>query len=292
MNTNQIQIPRKMLVGVAVVVVLVGGAAVFATMQTFSLMDQLDRSQAETHQLRQQHAADQKAQQTAQRKQPQPGGAGDAQWEDLWQQSAPEPGTADAGGATKLARVATGTNAVAAGDSGRGGGDRDGWFERLKLEDPERYKQMQEERDKRRKQMDDWYQAQMTTLTHRAQNPQSPEEAEVAAQLASTLARLREMHDQWRAVRELPDDQRRDAARQLEEETRALYKNMGQLRDADRQVQLNNLARSIGYTDPAAMNSFAETVRSIYKNTEYNPESGFSGRDRDRDRGGGGPPPR
>lgn len=180
------------------------------------------------------------------------------------------------------------------GQSRRGfGGRGSDWLERLKTEDPERYKQMVEEREQRRKQSEKWFQDQVATLEQRAQASSSPDEAAVASQLTDTLAKLKELGQQWQAVRELPDEERRAAMEQLGAETRETYQKLSQLSDKDRQIQLANLARSVGYTDATAVQSFVDSVGNIYSKTSYTSsmrEAVFG------DRGGGGfpgggPPP-
>jgi len=64
---------------------------------------------------------------------------------------------------------------------GRGGwGGGAAWMEKLKKEDPERYKQMMADREQRKKQTDDWFQNQADTLAQRVQSAASPDEATVA----------------------------------------------------------------------------------------------------------------
>jgi vacuolar-type H+-ATPase subunit I/STV1 len=163
------------------------------------------------------------------------------------------------------------------------------YMERLRQNDPERYRQMIEQREQRRKQMDEWYRDQLAKLDERAQSAQSQQEAELANQIADTLAKLNELRDQWRALRDMPEDQRREAADQLQAQTRDAYRTLNELRELDRQVQLGNLARSIGYTDADAIQAFVDNITGIYQNTRYTIGRGGGGGGGGGN-GGGGPP--
>jgi hypothetical protein len=180
---------------------------------------------------------------------------------------------------------------VAGGGTDRDAGNRDrgSWLERLREEDPARYQQIQEERERRRQVIDEWFQQKLAALDERIQNATSREEAELADQIAATLARANELRAQWAALRDLPDDQRRAAAEQLQQETRATFRRLNELREQDRQLQLTQLARALG-ADP---NHFVETVTSIYRNTDFIPGRGGGAGNGPRgfgDGSGGGPP--
>lgn len=171
------------------------------------------------------------------------------------------------------------------GRGGRGGwGGGSGWMERLKTEDPERYKQIMAEREQRRKQADDWFQNQTDALAQRAQNAASPDEATVAKQLADTLSKINDLRQQFQQARSLPEDQAQVAMEQLGPQMRDAYQQLTQLSQQDRQLQLANLGKSVGYSDPSA---FVNNVTAIYSNTNYGTIlrnlGGMGGR------GGGGP---
>lgn len=277
MNPTNLSIPKTAVIGIVVFCVIVAGAAVFATVQVFSLMDQLDRTETQLIQEKQARQADQKTQMAALRKQLE---AKDAALVNLEESLRPAPSDEDS----------PAENSPPPEGSRRGPGPTSGvssnqvsWWDRMRTEDPERYKQMQEERDRRRKQMDEWFAGQITWLDQRAQTAQTQRETEVTTALANTLARMNEVQQQFRAARELPDDQRRDVMQKLGEESHDLSRTLSKLREMDRDVQLENLARSAGYTDPQAAQNFAKSVRNIYKNTEYNVEGVSSHRH-------GGPP--
>jgi hypothetical protein len=144
------------------------------------------------------------------------------------------------------------------------------WMERLRQEDPARFAQLQEERERRRQVAEEWYHDKLAALDHRAQTATTREEAELADQIANTLARAQELRAQWGALRDMPEEQRRTAIEQLQQETRDAYRQLHQLRDQDRQFQLSQLGQALG-TDPTR---FVESVTGIYKNTDYTPSRG------------------
>lgn len=165
------------------------------------------------------------------------------------------------------------------------------WMERLRQTDPQRYQQMVEQREQRRRQLEEWYQEQVARLDQRAQTAASAAEVDVATQIAEALTRLQELRDRWSAIRDLPEEQRRAAAEELQAETRTLYRALGELRELDRKIQLENLARGVGYSNPSDVQKFVDTVTAIYKNTEYSPPRPTAGENRGGGRSGPPPPP-
>jgi len=147
------------------------------------------------------------------------------------------------------------------------------YLDRLRESDPERYRQITTEIEQRRQERDQWYANQISDLNRRTQTAQTPEEAEVARQLAETLAKMSELRAQEQNLRNLKGSEQRAAVEQLMRESREAYDALNKLGPMDRQIQLQNLARSIGYTDPAAIQAFVNGIRTIYKNTEYSDAS-------------------
>ena len=164
---------------------------------------------------------------------------------------------------------------VLPGNRPASGARTNSWLESIRQQDPERYKQIVDQREQRRKQADEWFQSQIARLDERAQAAPTQREVELATQIADTLAKLNDLRAQWTALRELPEDERRDASQQLQAETRDARQTLNDLRDRDRQMQLENLAHSIGYNDKNTIQGFVESVTGIYKNTEYNPGRAF-----------------
>lgn len=144
------------------------------------------------------------------------------------------------------------------------------WLDRLQKEDPERYKQIVEQREERRRATTQWYSDKINELTQRAQSTPLPEEAEVANQIADTLSKIDDLRAQWPAVRELPEDQRREATQQLQGETRRVYQALDQLRTTDRNLQFNNLFRQLGLS-AGDMQSGVESINQILDSTRYTP---------------------
>jgi hypothetical protein len=160
------------------------------------------------------------------------------------------------------------------------------WLERIRREDPERYRQIVEQREQRRKATDEWYQSKIDELDRRSQTAPTQDEAELATQIADTLAKLNDLRAQWAAIRDLPEDQRRAASQQLQADTRETYQALNELRDRDRTMQFGSLLQSIGVTDPRTLQAGVEGITKIYENTRYGPPRGEGGRPPQ-----GGPPP-
>lgn len=150
----------------------------------------------------------------------------------------------------------------------RGGGGGEGWLDRLKQQDPERYKQIVAERDQRRKEAQDWHDDTLKQLQARAQAPSSPDEATLATQLTDTLTKLNDLRQQMQTARQLPDDQRQAAMAQLMPEMQAAWQDLTKLREQDRQLQYVQLGKQLGLTDDKAQ-ALATSIPTIHQNTQY-----------------------
>lgn len=175
-------------------------------------------------------------------------------------------------GETPTQEIATAAMPVASSST-----NRLSWTERVKQEDPERYKQMMAERDQRRKQMEQWYQERVSALDLRAQNAPTQQEAELATKIADNLAKLHDLGQQWSSIRDMPDAQREAAIDALRTATRETYQNLRTLGQQDRQLQLQNLAQSVGYTSTTDIQKFTSAISSIYQTTDYTPRGGGMG---------------
>ena len=144
-------------------------------------------------------------------------------------------------------------------------------LERSRQEDPARFTQVMEQREYRRQATDAWFQKTIATLEERARTTPSKDAAEVATEIASALAKLNDLRPRWDAVRQLTEDERRVAAQRLHAETSAVLATLKNLRERDRQIRLVDLARTLGYTDAAAISSFVNGVTSLDQDTDYNP---------------------
>ena len=153
------------------------------------------------------------------------------------------------------------------------------WLDRLKQEDPERYKQIVQQREQRRKAADQSFQDTMDQLDQRAQSAPTQTEAELATQIADTLAKLNDLRQQRNALRSLPEDERTAQMQQLQAQTRETERTLRDLSEQDRTLQLQNYASTLGVTDP----DFVTGITGIYSNTNYRAIVGGGGR-------GGAPP--
>jgi len=165
------------------------------------------------------------------------------------------------------------------------------WLERLRVEDPERYRQIQAAREQRRQAVEEWFNSQFDRLDQRLQTTTTQEEADLVTRIAETLQQLEQLGQRWQEIRQLPDEQRRAAAMELGAETREAYRTLSELRAQDRQWQLEQLARQIGYRDERSAGQFVDSINAILKETEVNPMRGMGGMGRGGGRGSASPQP-
>jgi Trp operon repressor len=150
--------------------------------------------------------------------------------------------------------------------------DRGAWLDRLRQEDPQRYQRMMEEREQRRQRTDSFMKQQFTRLDERLQAAQSQDEVDLVTQLTDTLQKMDDMRQRWEALRQLPEEERREQARELGAESAQLYQTYRELRTQDRQLQLEHLAYDLGYKDAKEVSAFVESVQRI--NSETDPGMG------------------
>lgn len=146
--------------------------------------------------------------------------------------------------------------------------NRPSWIERIRQEDPERYKRMQEERDQRRQRVDALMQEQFGRLDERLQAAQTQEEADLINQISATLQKFDELRQKWEALRQLPENERRQQATQLGAESWQAWQTLSDLRAQDRSLQLQHLASQIGYRDTKDAGAFVDSVQRIYDETD------------------------
>ncbi|NQU10558.1 hypothetical protein HQ590_07205 [bacterium] len=159
-----------------------------------------------------------------------------------------------------------GTPATAAAGDRPGGGPS--WLERLRQEDPARYQQLQTDREQWRQRVAERFQEAVAKIDDRFQTAQTEEEADLLSALAETISQMDELREKWHAVRELPDDQRHEAAGELRAESMALYQKLTDLRAQDRQFQLTQLAGQIGYQGANQTAQFVDGVQQIINDTD------------------------
>jgi hypothetical protein len=149
-----------------------------------------------------------------------------------------------------------------------GGGDGRGWLERMRAEDPERAKQVEEAREKFRQQVAEQFRETMEKLDARIRAAKTQEEADLLTQMSQSMVKMSELQNAWQQIAQLPAEQRGDAFRQLAEDSRAIYEQLSALRSKDRDLQLQQLAVQSGYTDPQQAAQFVNAVKNIYKETD------------------------
>jgi uncharacterized membrane protein len=260
MNTEKSSSSRSLIIGVVVVGALLVGAVAWSVASARSLSQKLEAAETELRELKQNGQKSPSSEIASLRRRLEQMDAAYLQLEDDYRLLSRQMQERQSAAGLQAAPVPALTDTNAASRTANGGS----WMERLQREDPERYKQMMEAREQRRQQANQWYQEQIAQLDQRAQSAPTREEAELATQIADTLDRINQLRDSWRAIRELPEDQRQVQAEALSAQDRAL--------------QLENLAAKYGVQGQSKQ-TFAETVQQIYDNTRYTPQ---------RSRGGSG----
>jgi hypothetical protein len=139
---------------------------------------------------------------------------------------------------------------------------RSSWLARIREQDPDRYAQIMEARERRRQAAEEAFQEQLDRLHDRWDAARSEEEANLIAQINDTLLRLHDLREKIRAA--TTDEQRREIGGEL----RDTWRELADLRARDRQMQLDQLAASIGYTDDASRAQFLSAVDQIIRETD------------------------
>ena len=145
------------------------------------------------------------------------------------------------------------------------------WMERIRQQDPERYKQIVADREQRRKETDDWYTTTQSQLAARAQAAATPDEADLANQIADTLTKLNDLRQQQQQlqVANLPTDP------QLQTEIQNIRQQLSQLSEQDRTLQYQQLATQLGLTGDKAQ-TLVTTIPQILQATKFTPPRGVS----------------
>jgi predicted RND superfamily exporter protein len=178
-----------------------------------------------------------------------------------------------------LVQVVSAPNAPAAAAT-----NRLSWIERIRQDDPARYKQLMEEREQRRQQRDAAMQEQYARLDERLKTAQTQQEVDLVNQISATLQKMDELRGKWEALQQLPEEERQKQVQELRAESWQTFQSYRQLRAQDRQLQLEHLAAELGYREPKDVSAFVDSVQRINKETDV------SGRGMGFGRGGGGPP--
>ncbi len=145
------------------------------------------------------------------------------------------------------------------------------WLERLKTEDPKRYAMIQEGMEERRRRSAQFFSDQLDRLDDRYRVAETREEIQLLEQIADALVVLDELRQQWITLRKLPREERREQARELGTASMEAYTTLVRLRAEDRQLQLDQLARQIGYQDKEETAAFVKALEQIFDETDTNP---------------------
>ena len=157
----------------------------------------------------------------------------------------------------------------ATNSTARAGGDgNESSMDRWKRENPERYKQIQQQQEQRRQQVEARYQEQAARLQDRRRQAQSPDEIALLDQLTQTVGKLHEIGQGWESLSAMAGDDRATQMRQLSQDSMTTYQTYGELLVKDRQLQLSQLAAQVGYRDPAQAAQFTEAIQRIYTETD------------------------
>ena len=158
------------------------------------------------------------------------------------------------------------------------------FLERVRLQDPERYKEIVQRIQQRQQQAAQEYDDQMGALAARAQNAQTPQEADVVSQITDTLDKINQLRQSRAAVADLPEDQQQAQMQSINDQLRAAMQDLNQLRDQDLTIQYQKLADQLGLKGQDAQ-TLVQSIPQILKDTQVNPRGGggFGGF------GGGGP---
>lgn len=174
---------------------------------------------------------------------------------------------------TNAAPVAATTTNAAGPRFGRGNGGPNAWLERLRLQDPERYKQMVAAREQRRQRVEEQNQEQMASLENRIQTAPTQEEVDLASQIADTLGKLGQLRQQMQPYAGIPPDQLPAEAQDILSQMRQASQTLRDLGSQDRAKQLQDLGLKLGLPDQAAQ-QLPDTIAKIYQDTNYRTQGG------------------
>ena len=148
------------------------------------------------------------------------------------------------------------------------------YLDRIRQQDPERYQQIVQQMQQRQQRADQEYDDQTAGLVQRAQAAPTQEEADLVSQIADALDKVNQLRQSRAALANLPEDQQQAQSQSINDQLRAAYAQLNDLRTLDRTLQLQQLAAQLGLKDPPAL---VDGVAKVYKNTQYNPQRGPGG---------------
>ena len=148
------------------------------------------------------------------------------------------------------------------------------YLDRIRQQDPERYQQIVQQMQQRQQQADQEYNDQTAGLVQRAQTAPTQDEADLVSQIADALDKINQLRQSRAALANLPEDQQQAQSQSINDQLRAAYAQLNDLRTQDRTLQLQQLAAQLGLKDSQAL---VDGVAKVYKNTQYNPQRGPGG---------------
>jgi hypothetical protein len=161
------------------------------------------------------------------------------------------------------------------------------YLERIRQQDPERYKEITQRIQQRQQQAAQERDDQMAALAQRAQNAATPEEADVVAQISDTLNKINDLRQSRAAVADLPETEQQTQMQSINQQLRDAMQDLSQLRDQDRTIQYQKLADDLKLSD-SDKQKLVSSIPQILKETQVSPGRGPGG---PGGPGGGGPAP-
>jgi len=150
------------------------------------------------------------------------------------------------------------------------------FLERVRLQDPQRYKEIVQRIQQRQQEAAQEYDDQMGTLAARAQNAATPEEADLLSQITDSLDKINQLRQSRAAVADLPEDQQQAQMQSINDQLRDAMQTLSQQRDQERTIQYQQLADQLKLND-ADKQLLSQTIPQILKDTQYNPPRGPGG---------------
>ena len=142
--------------------------------------------------------------------------------------------------------------------------DPQAWLQQIKETDPERYKQIQDQREKSRQNMEKAFAEKADHFLNRDTSDMTDDERTNYTRMLTLLDQTWKLADQLRT--ELPPDQRRPISRALHDNVEILTPML----ETERAKEFYQLGRDVGYTDEEAQ-QFASYVSNIIDITSMRP---------------------
>lgn len=272
MSANKLSVSPGVIVVAALCFATLTGAAVYSSWHARDNEEKLLRAESELNKLKQSQSHDDGSDAATLRRLLDERDAAYIDLEDKYRQLTQQ---AQAGQTTSAAPARPAD--LARGGRGFGSNtNRTAWLDRLRQQDPERYKQMVAAREERRQRAEQAYQDQMDDLAARAANPISPDEADLVGKISDTLDQIGQLRDKMRDLRNSsnPDDPATQAQFQQTADTlRTAYQQLSTLRNQDRNKQYIAAGIEAGLS-PEKAATLPDAIKQVQDNTQYRPPGG------------------